>query len=349
MLATWRATVFWLTTSSTAIDRLVMPVASRASTCNSRVREAGPTRSAGLGHPLDRGEIHCGPELAEHPGGGVELEHRTVLVGQPAAGVADSDTGSGRLVRGLEVAPGRPRRSEDAERGEWISLGEQDEAHRVARRRPQHGSTQRLLDLLQLVGRASCGGGIANRQHDLDVGGQQVGPRDAIGGLVDGAADRRRRNCRPALRQPEPGQTGLGISTLLTRSAIGLLGSPEVATEPVQLGLPVQRVPRRAGWPGGRDRCSQACSTSCSALDHAPLNCRTSARCTRHCPRYGTRSGWDSHHRLSAAVHSLARRTSNVTWQNSMTVQYASPATTGDTSPAVTPTITMSKQATPSC
>ncbi|MCP9977981.1 hypothetical protein [Actinomadura madurae] len=46
-----------------------------------------------------------------------------------------------------------------------------------------------------------------------------------------------------------------------------------------------------------------------------------SARCTRHWPRNGSRPGWDSHQRVSALVHSVARRTSSVSPQASIRLQ----------------------------
>ncbi len=52
-----------------------------------------------------------------------------------------------------------------------------------------------------------------------------------------------------------------------------------------------------------------------------------------------TMSGCSAHHWVRADVHSRARRTSNTLWQNAIVLQYTSPVTIGDTSPAHTATM----------
>ena len=84
------------------------------------------------------------------------------------------------------------------------------------------------------------------------------------------------------------------------------------------------------------------------ASGQSPCSCRISARCTRHWPRYGTSSGCDAHHWLSAAVHSRARRTSKISWHVSITAQYTRPVIVGDVSSAVTATMASSSRVTPS-
>jgi hypothetical protein len=46
-----------------------------------------------------------------------------------------------------------------------------------------------------------------------------------------------------------------------------------------------------------------------------------SARWTRQRPVKATMSGWRSHHRVIAAVHSRARRSACTSWQPSITLQ----------------------------
>ena len=62
---------------------------------------------------------------------------------------------------------------------------------------------------------------------------------------------------------------------------------------------------------------------------------------------WATMSGCPAHHCVSAEVHSRARRSSNTLWQNAIVLQYTSPVTIGDSSPAVTATIVSSSSRRP--
>jgi hypothetical protein len=66
---------------------------------------------------------------------------------------------------------------------------------------------------------------------------------------------------------------------------------------------------------------SPARRASCSASSQAPRSCMISARCRRHVPVKLTMSGCCSHHVVSAAVHSWARRGSYAAWQPMITPQ----------------------------
>ena len=142
-----------------------------------------------------------------------------------------------------------------------------------------------------------------------------------LGGLGHRPADRGLGGVGPALRQPQQGEPRLRLPAVAARLAVGLLGRVEVAAagdgSPPAGNRPRRRPPR--SLPAGSARRARRASSSASA--HAPRSCRISARWTRQRPVNATRSGWRSHQRVSAAVHSCARRTSWASWQARITPQ----------------------------
>ena len=159
---------------------------------------------------------------------------------------------------------------------------------------------------------------------------------------------RRRRHGALALGQPQQGESGLRVAAVLARPAVGVLGPLELAAEPEQLRQAVQRLAQRrmTGWArellvgplGLVERLGPVAAGTAGSRPGAPGTAHGTARAR----------GCASHQRLSAAVHSCARRRSSVRWHISITAQYASPAIIGDTSPAVTATMTSSSSANPS-
>ena len=87
---------------------------------------------------------------------------------------------------------------------------------------------------------------IANRQHDLHVGGQGRGAFAGLDGLGQDPADRGLRDIRLALGQPQQGQARLRLPPAPARLPVRLLGRAEIAEHPVDLSLPV------TGLTGGR-------------------------------------------------------------------------------------------------
>ena len=153
-----------------------------------------------------------------------------------------------------------------------------------------------------------------------------------VPGLPEDPADGARGLVDPPLSQPQQGQAGLRLASARGRPA-GRPPPPRRTRRAAGAIPPACNAQSRgpAGSAGRASR-SQARCASTTASDHAPPSSISSARCTRHCPRYSTSSGCESHQRLSAAVHSRARRTSNTSWHPSITVQYRSPIAVGETS-----------------
>ena len=69
-----------------------------------------------------------------------------------------------------------------------VPLGQEDRAGRMQGQGPQQGRVPRGRERRQLIDRGACSGGVTTGEHDLDVGGQQLGPRHRVLGLVQDAA-----------------------------------------------------------------------------------------------------------------------------------------------------------------
>ena len=69
--------------------------------------------------------------------------------------------------------------------------------------------------------------------------------RDVLIHLVHGPADRRPGDLRSVLRQPQQGEAGLRPASPLTCLAVGRLSLREVAAQPMELGLLVERFAHR--------------------------------------------------------------------------------------------------------
>jgi hypothetical protein len=107
-----------------------------------------------------------------------------------------------------------------------------------------HGAQGRgaiaLGDPAQLVGGVACRRHIADRQQDLDLSVQQLGPPEPLGGHGDDPADRRRGRVGPALSQPQQGQPWLRLQAPAAGLPVGVLRRREVPQGPVELRLLVE-------------------------------------------------------------------------------------------------------------
>lgn len=94
---------------------------------------------------------------------------------------------------------------------------------------------RRLGQLVQLShgGPGLCGA--VGGQHDLGVGGQQLGTGHVVVRLVERGLDRGRRSVGTTLRQAEQGQARLGVAAAGVGLAVGVLGRCQIAAQPVQL------------------------------------------------------------------------------------------------------------------
>jgi hypothetical protein len=81
---------------------------------------------------------------------------------------------------------------------------------------------------------------VTGGEHDLDVRGQQPRPRHPILCRIDNAADRRGGSVDLPLDQSQPRQTRLWLSSPPAGLVIRGLGLPELAAQPMQLGLLVE-------------------------------------------------------------------------------------------------------------
>ena len=121
-------------------------------------------------------------------------------------------------------------------------------------------------------------------------------------------ADRCLRRLGVALRQPQQREAGLRLAPLPVSIPIGLLGRAELAPEAMELadhgsGVGDGRGSRRLRRPAGPSRLVERRRASRPQLhDLGAMD--------RHRPVKATMSGWRSHQRDRAAVHSWARRTS---------------------------------------
>jgi hypothetical protein len=134
--------------------------------------------------------------------------------------------------------------------GLGVAVGEQPRSPGVVGHRPQRWRAVPAGDLGQLTGGVAGRLEVADRQHDLDVGGEQLRPPEPLARLGDDTAagpPRPPRPCPgPAAGAPAPA-AALGPPAGLL---VGVLGPCEVTGEPVQLPLPV------AGRAGGVLVCS---------------------------------------------------------------------------------------------
>ena len=151
MLLTWRATVFSLITSSSAIARFVLPVATRRTTSSSRA--VSPPAALRRGAPrelLHAAEVRAGAELPEHAAGRVELHLAGVLVPELPAGEPDQDAGARGLVRRPELLPRLARLTERDQGGPGVAVRQGDRSPRVRHHRAEHAAAVALRDLLEL-------------------------------------------------------------------------------------------------------------------------------------------------------------------------------------------------------
>ena len=174
MLLTCRSTVRSLRTSSAAMARLVSAGGDQAQhldlprgqpTARPGSRPGRPAPPAGPGRGRRR--------AVEGPAGGVQLHRRRVLVAEGAAGQPDQHPGPCRLVRRLQLPPGRPGAAQRDQGGRGVALGQQYGALGVGGRGPQQRRVQLGGGGVQLLGRRPGGRQVAGGQGDLDGGRQQ--------------------------------------------------------------------------------------------------------------------------------------------------------------------------------
>ena len=113
-------------------------------------------------------------------------------------------------------APATPamRAAQRDQRRLGVALGQRDRAARVRGHRNQRVAPLTLRDLARALGRRCRASlDLADREHDLDVGGQQSRALEWLCRLAHRAADRCGCGIAVALRKPEEGEARLRLAT----------------------------------------------------------------------------------------------------------------------------------------
>lgn len=172
MLLTCRATVFSLMTSSVAIARLVLPVATSVRTSRSRrLSPPGPRRPRQASEALEIGPC---VQLLEHAARRRELKFGARTVAELAAGDRDQQPDTRRLMRRVEIAPRAMRPTECGERRPWITFPQQDGPGCLSGEGGQIRGVELGGDPGKLIGRRPRAPDILGLEHNLDVGVQKA-------------------------------------------------------------------------------------------------------------------------------------------------------------------------------
>ena len=301
MFCRWRATVCSLTTSSARSPGCVLPVGHQPQ----HLQLAGGQAVAGSVLRLRR----RGAERGERAARRLELQRGRVAVAEGRAGRTDQRPRPRGLVRRLELLPHAPRRGAARPARRGLARGELDRAAGLCRHRAEH------------VAALLVGDPLAARSQP-----RARRPASPTASMISTYAGRSRARVRPLVR-PRPARAGSrpprrrrrparaaaarGRAAARARagSRRGRPPRPRRARPAADAPRPAGSTPRRP--PSGSVACSRrrpARRASSSASGHAPCSSRISARWVRHRPVKATMSGCCSHQRVSAAVHSWARR-----------------------------------------
>ena len=263
ILERWRSTVFSLSDSSRAIALLVLPVATRASTSCSR----GVSGELPTGAPL-RAVAACASAARS-------------ASSRARSGAAPSSEKTARAASNASAAPSRSPRSRQASAEEQAkACGEvgradplpdqeglaerRDRATRIAfdasatapaawraiarsTSRSNWAATSRssVAAALRTVDVAGC-------DQDLDGRRQIAGSRQRPVRRVEYPSDRARGVIDPALGKPQEREARLRFHAEAAGTAVGFLRRGEVAAEPVNLALLVERLGHRLDAPAYR-------------------------------------------------------------------------------------------------
>ena len=255
-----------------------------------------------------RARSGAAPSRAKTLARGVELERGRVLVAERGAGPADQHVHPSGLVRRFERAPrllGPAQRDQRAARRHPRPARRPRAPVRPSRRAARPSSARRSPRAPAAPSPAASTSPVASMISTC------AGSSAARSGGSVASASTRRIAAAATLRLPcarrNSARPGCGSSP--PRSPCDRPPRPPRARRAGDGPRPPGRRPggRRLRSTASRQR-SPARRASCSASGHAPWSCMISARCTRHVPVKLTMSGCCSHQRVSAAVHSWARR-----------------------------------------
>ena len=310
-VATWRATVCSLSTSSAAIARLSR---RRRPAQDLELARGQPVASPDAARRSASTRARSGAAPSSCESAPAASSSSAAVSSSPSARQAsrELDAHARGLVRRARAPASRPG---PAQRGQRRVARRRPRARpRRARRRPtprQHVALEPRASVASSSHALRASSSVARGEHDLDA--RPGAARARRSRSVVSPSTRRIAGgggLEVALRQPQQRQARLRLEPAPARLAVAVLGRVELAPQAVELALPVRRAGRAArALPDAARRASPARASS-SASGHAPCSCMISARWTRQRPVKATMSGWRSHQRARAAVHSCARRSS---------------------------------------
>ena len=271
MFCRWRATVCSLMTNSSAIARLLFPAAANRSTSSSRALR--PWVSTGVptcASDSSRARSGVAPSSFEDAASRLELHRGRVLVSQGAAGQPQEHSQLCRFVRALQLLPRTPGIAKRTQGGLGVALGQSHGSSGPGGHRPKRLASLRSRDLVEFATGDARDLDVADGQHDLDVGGQQLSALQRLDRLAHRPADRSGPGLAVALRKPQQGQTGLRFAPAPARVLVGGLGRVEFAPQPMDLPLPVMGLAARQLIQDSLVKRSAATRASARASAHAP-------------------------------------------------------------------------------
>ena len=306
MFWTCRATVRSLMTSSVAISRLLLPLATSRRTSNLARAQPVSVRRSAAGELSTRAISGAAPSsrtrrarprappprCRRRP-----ARRRRDRADTRARAASYGASSSCQVVQALR---------ERGERAAGIALGERDRASGVRGRRGEQLAPLPPRDLIELSAGGSRRFEVSDGKGDLDLGGSSAARRS--GRTVSSMA--RRMAAAAALPCPGPGAAERGPVAARGRAGrlpVERLGVARTRLEPMELAFAVCRVAEGALVQNASPEALSDRAASSSASTSSP-RVMISARCTRQRPLCATISGCSSHHRVSAAVHSRARR-----------------------------------------
>ena len=101
----------------------------------------------------------------------------------------------------------------------------------------RYGVASSVGEHTELIGCRAGGGGVAGREHDLDVGAEHARARHGVFGFADDAADHRVGDVDPALGESEQGEAGLWVPSELVGALIRGFGAVEVTDEAEEIAF----------------------------------------------------------------------------------------------------------------
>ena len=145
---------------------------------------------------------------------------------------------NGKTVKGTwrKASLTGPTRLFGADGGSRVALAQEHCSLCGGCRRTQQRRAEVPSHRRQLFRGDTCRCDIVCGKHDLDIGGEQIGPHHAVGRLVRRATDRRLRGVDLPLGQPQPRKARLRHSSPPAGLPVGLLGLGGLAAQPVGQG-----------------------------------------------------------------------------------------------------------------